>query len=186
MKVLIERPREETIEKNKGLTTEAAQINRRHDLVRKSARKALLHAIKAGILLRRVKRREGYGNFTVWIAAHCTFSPRTAQFYMKVAGHRKELKKAKSISDLTGAIKLLRKSNRPNKNGDNKDTLPKDTGKLVAALSKSCLETKHLIERIDEKEGKEFWAKADPTVARVAKRAEDLMSALRVWFGERK
>jgi len=165
----------------------APEINKYHRVVEESLQTSLEYAIRAGILLIRAKFHARHGNWIVWVNASCDFGLRTAQFYMQLATHRKELN-AKSISHLTvsDAVKLLQQSNKSNKNHNNKDPLPKDTGKLVAAFSKSCLETKHLIERIDEKEGKEFWAKDDPTVARSAKRAENLMEALSEYFGKRK
>lgn len=180
MNVLMEIPPEETIEKNKSLTTEAAQINKRHDLVRKSARKALVNAIKAGILLRRVKRRVGHGNFTVWIAAYCTFSPRTAELYMKVAGHKEELLKTKSISFLTGAIKLLRQSNSPDKNGEKKDTDLQDD---LAALSKTLVTARTLMQRIEKKRGWQFWRRGNKgLLARVEENAVALSRLLRDRF----
>ena len=172
-------------EKEISLGELTAEINKRHRLLEESARTTLQHAIEVGILLIRAKPQVGHGNWTTWIAASCPFQERMAQIYMQIAERREELAKAKSISDIAGAIKQLQQSNRPNKNRNNKDTLPKETGKLAAAASKSCLETKHLIERIDEREGKGFWAKDDPAVARVAKRGKELMSALIERFGER-
>ncbi len=192
MTILVEMPKKDKKEIIVGgLVTE---IKHHHGLFQESARMTVRHAIKVGILLIQAKRQVGHGNFTTWITASCPFKPRMAEFYMQVARRRKELEKlkSKSIADLTlsGATKLLQQSNRPNKNRNNKDRnnkdpLPKETGKLAAAASKSCLETKHVIERLDERGGKGFWAKDDPAVARFAKRAEDLLEALSDYLGKR-
>ena len=165
----------------------AAEINNHHSLFEESFRTSLEHGIEVGMLLIQAKNHAGHGNWTIWVNAFCPFKLRMAEYYMLVAKGWKELK-TQSIADLTltEVIKLLRQSNSPNKDREKKDTLPKDTGKLVVALSKSCLETKHLIERLDEREGKGFWAKDDPAVARFAKRAEDLLEALREYLGKRK
>ena len=90
---------------------------------------------------------------------------------------------------MIGAMKLLRKSNKSNKNRNNKETLLKELREEYAKLSKSLVTTRKSIRRINEiekNEGIKVWPQSSVTLTRIAKRAENLMSALREWFGERK
>ena len=78
----------------------ADRINEQHQLCRQTLRMTLEHAVTAGELLENVKSEVGHGGFEQWIAENCTFSPRTAQFYMKVSRNKKQLKN-ESISHLS-------------------------------------------------------------------------------------
>lgn len=157
----------------------ADRINEQHQLVQESARRTLTHIVKLGLLLSRVKREVRHGHFILWVESHCTFCHRTAQIYMQVAEHRKELK-AKSISYLTGAIKQLQQSNSPKKKGQKKDTDLEDD---LAALSKTLVTARTLMQRIEKKRGWQFWRRGNKgLLARVEESATALTKMLNERF----
>jgi hypothetical protein len=63
----------------------AAEINREHQRCEESAQAAVPHARQAGELLLRAKTSVPRGQWLPWMKAHCSFSERTAQNYMRVA-----------------------------------------------------------------------------------------------------
>ena len=154
-------------EKGEKLAAWASEINTRHALVQKSARRTLVNIIKTGILLRRVKREVRHGNFTTWVGMHCEFSMRTAELYMFVASNRKQIKnerkqiKTEIIAGLglNGAVKQIRERNDPAKsknNGEKKDKDP-DLQKELTMLNKSLVTPRQIIQRIEKKQGWLFW-----------------------------
>ena len=167
----------------------AAEINNHHSLFEESFRTSLEHGIEVGMLLIQAKNHAGHGNWTIWVNAFCPFKLRMAEYYMLVAKGWKELK-TQSIADLTltEVIKLLRQSNKINKNHNNKDTLPKDLQKELATLNKIFLEGTQSIKRIKEierKKGKKVWARNGMALALVAKRAERMIEDWSEYFGKR-
>lgn len=152
-------------EKGENLASLASEINKRHGMIQKSARRTLVHIIKTGILLRRVKREVGHGNFTTWVGMHCEFSMRTAELYKFVASNRKQIKndrkqiKPEIIAGLglNGAVKRIRELNDPAKsknNGKKKDT---DLQDVLGALNKSLVTPRQIIQRIEKKQGWLIW-----------------------------
>jgi hypothetical protein len=74
------------------------RINGAHEEVRHSLRRTGECAIKAGLLLLDAKKFARHGSFTEWIAAHCSFSDRTAQLYMQLA---RKFPNPQSIADFS-------------------------------------------------------------------------------------
>lgn len=67
------------------LATLAGLINREHRACEAALRAGLAHATAAGRLLLAAKAQVGHGGWLPWVQAHCEFSERTAQGYMRVA-----------------------------------------------------------------------------------------------------
>jgi len=75
-------------------------------------RMALDRAIRIGELLTEQKAELGHGDFGPWIQEHLPFTDRTARRYMLCYEHRDRLK-TDTMSDLTGAYRLLRQPQLP-------------------------------------------------------------------------
>lgn len=163
----------------------ANEINARHALVQKSARRGLVNIIKTGILLKRVKRQVGHGNFKTWIAASCTFKPRTAQLYMFVASNKKQIK-SEIIAGfgLNGAVKQIRERNDPLKlknKSEKKDKDP-DLQKELITLNKSLVTPRRIIQRVEKKQGWSFWRRENTGML---KRIEENAVALTTLLSKR-
>lgn len=65
----------------------AAAINAAHERVEAAKQEGVRHAIECGKLLLAAKDTVEHGGWEAWVKAHCAFSPRTAQLYMRVAKH---------------------------------------------------------------------------------------------------
>jgi hypothetical protein len=72
-------------EPQRGLTDLADRINAEHDAYLAAAADAVGHAVCAGKLLADAKQGVRHGEWSSWVAAHCRFSLRMAQNYMRVA-----------------------------------------------------------------------------------------------------
>jgi len=97
-----------------------------HDEILRTAKSLLPKVLRVWRLLVIQKKRLPHGQFTAWIKENLPFSPRTAQHYMKVFRHKKEIKSAK-ISVLGDAYNLLKsrriKSNMAGKSEDERSFL---------------------------------------------------------------
>lgn len=86
----------------------AADANREHRLVETVKHNLVAHAVKCGELLIEAKGRLEHGEFEAWVDAHCEFSQRTAQVYMKVAVElEKNPQHAAHLTSLRSAHQLL-------------------------------------------------------------------------------
>lgn len=80
----------------------AAAINDAHANVEKAKLQGTKYAIECGRLLTEAKSTLKHGEWDGWVKAHCHFSARTAQLYMKVAKHVGDDKeKAQRVADLS-------------------------------------------------------------------------------------
>ena len=84
----------------------ATVINNLHKEIRGHGNTMVQIAIKAGGLLVEEKARLGHGMWLPWVVRDLTFSPRTAQFYIKCYQNR-DLLNTKSVSHLGKAVSLL-------------------------------------------------------------------------------
>jgi hypothetical protein len=84
----------------------AEEIRRLHEEIIGAVRVTLPKAIRIGELLAEQKTEMEHGSFGPWIEAHCGFTERTAQRYMRLAAVRESLK-SDSVSGLTAAYRLL-------------------------------------------------------------------------------
>jgi hypothetical protein len=89
------------IEKNRR-----EEIARLHEEIVGHLRQSLEKAIRIGELLTEQKESLKHGEYTPWLKANVPFSDRTAQNYMRVYRERDRIK-TETVSDLTGAYKLL-------------------------------------------------------------------------------
>ena len=87
---------------SKSLDDLAARINHEHSAVVAAFQKSVIHAEAAGLLLIQAKEQVRHGAWETWIGKHTTFSPRTAQGYMRVARELPKLEpeKARRVADL--------------------------------------------------------------------------------------
>ncbi len=88
----------------------AGRINAEHQQAETALRSGLEHARRAGELLIEAKGQCPHGRWLPWLEANVTFSPRTAQAYMRVADRWEELQaKAQGLAHLTfeDGLKLL-------------------------------------------------------------------------------
>ncbi len=90
----------------------AAEIRRLHGELAIAMRVTLDKAIEIGRLLTEQKEETGHGDFTAWIEANMPFTDRTARNYMRAYRNRDKLK-TESVSDLSGAYRLLTVSSLP-------------------------------------------------------------------------
>ena len=79
----------------------AEQINAEHRACVEAANGALDHAMRTGDLLSEAKAACKHGEWQNWLADNFEGSTRTAQVYMRLAGHRSQLAKAQSPALLT-------------------------------------------------------------------------------------
>jgi hypothetical protein len=122
-----------------GLDTLAERINLEHELCQTSFRVGLAHAIEAGRLLCEAKQRLAHGQWLPWLGAHCTFSERTAQGYMRVARHAAELTAdPQRVADSDGGLSLrgaLEMLARPGDADAPAEAKPTETGSATAKLA---------------------------------------------------
>jgi hypothetical protein len=89
----------------------AGRIVAEHHACAVALRAGLAHAMAAGRLLLEARAAVGHGGWSAWLAAHCPFSERTAQGYMRVARHAGELAGGdpQRVADLSlrGALAML-------------------------------------------------------------------------------
>ncbi len=93
--------------------TLATEINVEHQAAYAKAGEALQHARRAGELLVQVKAEVGHGAWLPWLKAHCSFSERTAQGYMRLTQGWEALQaKSATVADLglREALTLLAES----------------------------------------------------------------------------
>lgn len=76
------------------LGTLAAEINREHAVCEAALGKGLEHARAVGTLLLRAKKQCGHGAWEQWVKKNCTFGPRQATNYMRLATKWHELQAA--------------------------------------------------------------------------------------------
>jgi Protein of unknown function (DUF3102) len=79
-----------------------------------------------GQTLHRVKEIVGHGGFLSWIEENFDFSERTAQVYMSLWTHIKEIEGAKSVSE---SLRMIKDSEQPEPNTQSSALLPKPTPK---------------------------------------------------------
>jgi hypothetical protein len=80
------------------LASKRTEIAREHDAAMKSANEALTHAVKAGQLLIEAKAQVQHGEWESWFTDNLSFSLRTAQKYMQLAGHERRLQEIREGS----------------------------------------------------------------------------------------
>lgn len=91
----------QTLEHIAKLPELAEQITREHALACGAARSALEHAKRAGEFLTQAKRQTKHGDWLPWLTANFSFSPRTAQNYIRIAERWGELEaKSETVSHL--------------------------------------------------------------------------------------
>lgn len=84
--------------------TNTQEINRLHSEIIEAARTSLEKAIRIGELLSDIKSGLQHGGWLTWLKENVAFHDRTARRYIKVYEQRDKLD---SVSDLTGAYRLL-------------------------------------------------------------------------------
>ncbi len=65
----------------------AALINAEHAKVEAAKRSGVKHAMECGRLLSEARETTAHGEWDAWVRAHCSFSMRTAQLYVRVHKH---------------------------------------------------------------------------------------------------
>ena len=79
----------------------ASAINAAHDKVEGAKREGTKYAMEAGRLLVEAKATVAHGGWDDWLKANVTFSPRTAQLYMKLSRTTEgDPAKAQRVADL--------------------------------------------------------------------------------------
>jgi hypothetical protein len=91
--------------------TRAEEITTLHNRIIGNLRQSLDDAIRIGQLLTEQKETLPHGDFGKWIEANLPFTDRTARNYMRLHRDRERLK-TETVSDLTGAYRLLQASER--------------------------------------------------------------------------
>jgi hypothetical protein len=80
----------------------AAAINAEHAKVEAAKQAGVQHARECGRLLCEAKETVAHGKWDAWVKANCSFSPRTAQLYMRVHKHLSgDPAKAQRVADLS-------------------------------------------------------------------------------------
>jgi len=82
------------------------EIRKLHSELQGVLQNALDKAIRLGDLLSQEKARLKHGQWLPWLKTWCPFHERTATNYIRVFQNRERLK-SETVSDLTGAYKLL-------------------------------------------------------------------------------
>jgi hypothetical protein len=90
-----------TIEGSNRLPDLAARIKAEHEACVGAMRRGLKHAITAGELLAEARELVPHGEWLPWLANNCAVSARSAQRYMKLAGHKDEIVKNDTVSHMT-------------------------------------------------------------------------------------
>jgi hypothetical protein len=113
------------------------RINAAHQEVRLALKRTGEAAIEAGKLLLKVKRYVRHGNFGEWIAAHCTFSDRTAQLYMQLA---RKFPNPQNFADfsLSDLMQMLEPAKVPEIRAEPKSKKAK-TDKIAEAIKNDAL-----------------------------------------------
>jgi hypothetical protein len=88
-----------------------AQIRSLHSECESLVRQTFDTAIVIGGLLSEAKAELGHGHWLPWVEANLPFTDRTARNYMRVYQRRDELK-SETVSDLTGAYRMLKEPQR--------------------------------------------------------------------------
>ena len=83
-----------------AIVTDAAEINREHQLARQAASNAVSHAIRCGELLAARKGELPHGEFMNWVGGHCDFAYSTASRYMKAAAESSTGVEISTLSEL--------------------------------------------------------------------------------------
>ena len=119
----------------RNLAQLAAEINACHAQALAAARTALEHARRAGLLLTEAKQACGHGQWLPWLQANVSFSERTAQGYIQIAGRWQELESnPQRIADLTvrGALDFLGRG-APEKRSSLRQQLNQQTEELASS-----------------------------------------------------
>lgn len=99
------------IDKMESVEQIAAAIKGDVREMNRTARTALLHAIRVGLLLKRAKGMIEHGQWGVWVVGNLDFSERTAQAYMRLADHGDEILQTKpqnsAVLTIESALKLI-------------------------------------------------------------------------------
>ena len=113
------------------------RINAAHQEVRLALKRTGEAAIEAGKLLLEVKLYVRHGNFGEWIAAHCTFSDRTAQLYMQLA---RKFPNPQNFADfsLSDLMQMLEPAKVPEIRAEPKTKKPK-ADKIAEEIKKDAL-----------------------------------------------
>ena len=100
----------------------APKIIEAHKGVQGNATTMMEHAIAAGELLIKAKKKVGHGKWAEWVTENCHFSDRTARDYMRMAEHKKQIGRDLPIS-ICGALAKLAKP-KPKAKKDLKEGKP--------------------------------------------------------------
>ena len=109
------------------LPTLASQINAEHEACEKSARSAIVHAMRAGELLIEAKAQVEHGQWLPWLQDNFSGSARTSQTYIRVARHRGELESNTQTSahlSIDAAVRMLASSKPDPEPGETFDDQP--------------------------------------------------------------
>jgi hypothetical protein len=80
------------------------------EIEREAFKRGIEHAITAGELLLEAKSQVAHGEWLSWLEDNCAMGLRTAQLYMQLAKHKREIReKCADVAYLTvsGALKLI-------------------------------------------------------------------------------
>lgn len=83
------------------------EINREHELFRGTVAGGLKHAIRCGELLIEQKEKVFPSEWLLWVRGNCSFTPRMAQNYMRIARKAKRVSFLDSASSIRGAISIF-------------------------------------------------------------------------------
>ncbi len=90
----------------------AADIDRLNEEIEQAFRQVIERVFEAGNKLNNVKDLVGHGHFGAWLKTNCKLPERTAQRYMRVADHRKEIEEKLKFENATVADISLRQAER--------------------------------------------------------------------------
>ena len=100
----------------------APKIIEAHKGVQGNATTMMEHAIAAGELLIKAKKKVGHGKWAEWVTENCHFSDRTARDYMRMAEHKKQIGRDLPISICGALAKLAKPKSKAKK--DSKEGKP--------------------------------------------------------------
>lgn len=109
-------------DQRRKVASRLSEIRELHADFEASARRGLAHATRIGELLTEFKSDKAigaYGNWEKWLAENVPgIKKRTAENYMAIYRKREDIKSA-SVTDLTEAYRLIRKSTKQEKKAGN-------------------------------------------------------------------
>lgn len=155
----------------------AKTVNDEHSKIEGALREGLTRALKVGELLTEAKGLIKHGDWGEWISAHCVFSERTAQNYMRLSERYPELAKSATVADLTyrQAVGLLAE---PKAEDPKRVMFPYD-GSFLELMYWAFAEEKRVVESPPGLATEEEWQKVDKETDKLIK-AGNSIAALRM------